>query len=131
MARETFWNNRDQAQKLIDEAGSLRRKIDPLLAAERELEDFRVMIELAEGEPEAEQLKHLRELDRDFAKFSKELDALELAVLLGSPHDKSNCIVSINAGAGGTESCVWANMLLRLYQRRCARLGREGVVYYV
>ena len=65
MARETFWTNRDQAQKLIDEAGSLRRKIDPLLAAEGELEDFRVMIELAEGEPGAEQLKHLRELDRE------------------------------------------------------------------
>ncbi len=125
MARETFWTNRDQAQKLIDEAGSLRRKIDPLLAAERELEDFRVMIELAEGEPEPEQLKHLRELDRDFAKFSKELDALELAVLLGSPHDKSNCILSINAGAGGTESCDWANMLLRMYQRWCERRGWE------
>ena len=105
MARETFWNNRDQAQRLIDEAGSLRKKIDPLLAAEKELEDFLVMIELAEGEPESEQLKHLREMERDFAKFSKELDAQELAVLLGNPHDKSNCIVSINAGAGGTESC--------------------------
>jgi len=125
MGRETFWNNRDQAQKLIDEAGSLRKKIDPLLAAEKQLEDFRVMIELADGEPEVEQLKHLRELDRDFARFSKELDALELAVLLGSPHDKSNCIVSINAGAGGTESCDWANMLLRMYQRWCERRGWE------
>ena len=125
MARETFWNNRDQAQKLIDEAGSLRKKIDPLLAAEKELEDSRVMIELAEGEPEAEQAKHLRELERDFAKFSKQLDALELAVLLGSPHDKSNCIVGINAGAGGTESCDWANMLLRMYQRWCERRGWE------
>ena len=125
MARDTFWNHRDQAQKLIDEAGSLRKKIDPLLAAEKQLDDFHVMIELAEGEPEAEQLKHLKELDRDFAKFSKDLDALELAVLLGSPHDKSNCIVSINAGAGGTESCDWANMLLRMYQRWCERRGWE------
>ena len=111
MARETFWNNRELAQKLIDEAGSLRKKIDPLLAAERQLEDFRVMTELAEGEPETEQARHLQELDRDYAKFSRELDALELAVLLSSPHDKSNCILSINAGAGGTESCDWANML--------------------
>src|SRR5205807_6052819 len=117
MARETFWNNREQAQKLIDEAGSLRKKIEPLLAAEKQMADFRVMVELAEAEPEAEQLKHQQELDRDFAKFSKALDALELAVLLGSPHDKNNCILSINAGAGGTESCDWANMLLRMYQR--------------
>src|SRR5262249_35433025 len=121
MARETFWNNREQAQKLIDEAGSLRKKIEPLLAAEKQLEDFQVLVELAEEEPETEQPKHLRELERDFAKFSKELDALELAILLGNPHDKSNCILSINAGAGGTESCDWANMLLRMYQRWCER----------
>src|SRR6266498_1781679 len=121
MARETFWDNREHAQKLIDEAGSLRKTIDPLLAAEKQLDDFRVMVELAEGEPETEQLKHQQELDRDFARFSRELDALELTVLLGSPHDKSNCILSINAGAGGTESCDWASMLLRMYQRWCER----------
>ena len=125
MGKETFWNNREQAQKLIDEAGSLRRKIEPLLAAEKQLEDFRVMVELAEAEPETEQLKHQQELERDFAKFGKELDALELSVLLSSPHDKNNCILGINAGAGGTESCDWANMLLRMYQRWCERRGWE------
>ena len=125
MARDTFWNNREQAQKLIDEAGSLRKKIEPLLKAERQLEDIRVMVELAEAEPELEQPKHQQELERDFARFSRELDALELAVLLGSPHDKSNCILGINAGAGGTESCDWANMLLRMYQRWCERRGWE------
>ena len=123
MARETFWNNRERAQKLIDEAGFLRKRIDPLLAGEAQLEDFRVMVELAEAEPEVEQLKHQRDLDRDFVKFSRDLDALELALLLGSPHDKNNCILSINAGAGGTESCDWANMLLRMYQRWCERRG--------
>ncbi len=125
MARETFWDNREHAQKLIDEAGSLRKTIDPLLAAEKQLDDFRVMVELAEGEPETEQLKHQQELDRDFARFSRELDALELTVLLSSPHDKNNCILGINAGAGGTESCDWANMLLRMYQRWCERRGWE------
>jgi len=128
MARDTFWNNREQAQKLIDEAGSLRRRIEPLLAAEKQLEDFRVMVELAEAEPEGEQLKHQHELDRDFAKFSKELGALELGVLLSSPHDKNNCILNINAGAGGTESCDWANMLFRMYQRWCERRGWETEV---
>jgi len=44
MAGETFWNNREQAQKLIEESNSLRNKIDPLLKAEKELEDFRVMV---------------------------------------------------------------------------------------
>src|SRR5436190_22346090 len=51
MAGETFWNNRDQAQKLIDEASTLRKKVDPLISAEKQLEDFRIMTELAEGEP--------------------------------------------------------------------------------
>ena len=55
MALDTFWNNREKAQGLIDEANGLRRKIEPLLKAERQLDDFRVMVELAEGEPESEQ----------------------------------------------------------------------------
>ena len=128
MAKDTFWNNREQAQKLIDEANTLRKKIDPLFAAERQLEDFRVMVELAEAEPESEQLKHQQDLERDLARFSKELDALELGVLLNGPHDRKNCILSINAGAGGTESCDWASMLLRMYQRWCERRGWEAEV---
>ncbi|MBI2947546.1 MAG: peptide chain release factor 2 [Verrucomicrobia bacterium] len=123
MASETFWNNREQAQKLIDEAASLRKKVEPLLEAEKHLDDFRVMAELAAGEPEAEQLKHQKELDRDLAKFAKDLEALELKVFLSGPHDRNNCIVSINAGAGGTEACDWANMLLRMYQRWGERRG--------
>jgi peptide chain release factor 2 len=128
MAKDTFWNNREQAQKLIDEANTLRKKTEPLLAAERQLEDFRVMVELAEAEPEAEQLKHHQDLERDLAKFTKDLDALELGVLLNGPHDRKNCILSINAGAGGTESCDWASMLLRMYQRWCERRGWEAEV---
>jgi peptide chain release factor 2 len=117
MAGETFWNNREQAQKLIDEANSLRGRIDPLLQAERQLDDFKVMLELGEAEPPDAQAAIEKELDRDTAKFLNDLDALELKVFLGGPHDRNNCIVSINAGAGGTESCDWANMLLRMYQR--------------
>jgi peptide chain release factor 2 len=117
MAGETFWNNREQAQKLIDEAGSLRKKTDPLLQAEKHLDDFRLMVELGEAEPEAAQAKLQQELERDLGKFSKDLDGLELSVFLNGPHDKNSCIFSINAGAGGTESCDWANMLLRMYQR--------------
>ena len=117
MAGEGFWNNREQAQKLIDEANSLRNKVDPLLKAEKQLEDFHVMVELGEAEPESAQAKLEQELERELAQFFKELDALELKVFLNGPHDKSNCILSINAGAGGTESCDWANMLMRMYQR--------------
>ena len=117
MAAESFWNNREQAQKLIEEANALRNKTEPLLKAEKQLEDFHVMVELGEAEPEAAQAKIQQELEQDLSRFFKELDSLELKVFLSGRHDRSNCIMSINAGAGGTESCDWANMLLRMYQR--------------
>ncbi len=123
MAADTFWNKREQAQKLIEEAGVLRKKVDPLLKAEKQIEDFQVLVELGEGEPEQALLRHEQELERDLAGFSRELEALELKVLLNGPHDRNNCILSINAGAGGTESCDWANMLLRMYQRWCESRG--------
>src|SRR5437867_6532935 len=117
MAADNFWNNREQAQKLIEEANSLRDKVEPLLKAEKKLEDFQVMVELGEAEPPGAQDKIQQELEQDLSKYFKELDALELKVFLSGPHDRSNCIVSINSGAGGTESCDWANMLMRMYQR--------------
>ncbi len=123
MAADSFWNNRDQAQKLIDEANSLRGKIDPLLRAEKEIEDFRVMTELGEAEPEANQAGIQAEIESDLAQFFRKLEELELRVFLSGPHDRSNCILSINAGAGGTESCDWANMLMRMYQRWAENRG--------
>src|SRR5581483_875117 len=117
MAADNFWNNREKAQEIIDEANSLRNKIEPLFSAEKQVDDFRVMVELGEAEPEAAQLKIQAELERDLQKFLKELDSLELKVFLNGPHDKKNCILTINSGAGGTEACDWANMLLRMYQR--------------
>ncbi len=117
MSAENFWNNRDQAQKIIDESNSLRSKIEPLLKAEKTLEDFRVMVELGEAEPEPGRAKIQQELEGDLSRFFQDLEALELKVFLTGPHDRCNCILSLNAGAGGTESCDWANMLLRMYQR--------------
>jgi peptide chain release factor 2 len=117
MAADNFWNNRERAQELIDEANSHRNKIEPLLKAEKQLEDLRVMVELGEAEPEAAQAKVQQELEADLAKFFKDLDALELRVFLSGRHDKSNCILSINSGAGGTEAQDWAEMLSRMYQR--------------
>ena len=125
MAAENFWRNREQAQKLIDEANSLRKKIEPLLEAEKRLEESRAMVGLGEAEPAEAQAQLLRELERDAAAFAKHLDALELHVLLSGRHDRNNCILSINAGAGGTESCDWASMLLRMYQRWCESRGWE------
>lgn len=125
MSRETFWNNREQAQRLIEEANGIRRNLEPLEKAERQLDDLKVMLELAQAEPEAAQATLEAELERDTAAFARQVEQLELQILLNGPHDRSNCILSINAGAGGTESCDWANMLLRMYQRWTETRGWE------
>ena len=117
MTLETFWNSREQAQKTIEEANGIRERLEPLGLAERRLDDLRVMLELAEAEPPDAQIKLQAEIQADLSRFVADLDSLELRVFLSGPHDKKNCILSINAGAGGTESCDWANMLMRMYQR--------------
>ncbi|MBT5927102.1 MAG: peptide chain release factor 2 [Verrucomicrobia bacterium] len=117
MSREDFWNNRDSAQKLMDESTSIRRKLDPLKKGETRLQDIEVMLELGAEEPETVQETIESDLTQDITAFRKEFDALELSTLLTGPHDANNCILSINAGAGGTESCDWADMLMRMYQR--------------
>jgi peptide chain release factor 2 len=128
MAADNFWDNRESAQKFIDEANTIRNKIEPLLAFEKQLEDCSVMVELGEAEPPAAQVQIEAELTRDLAKFFKELDVMELRVFLTGPHDKNNCIMSINSGAGGTEACDWASMLLRMYQRWAEARGWKAEV---
>ena len=122
-AASNFWDNNEQARKTLDEQSSLRKRIDPLFEAEKKLEDLKVMVELCESEPEATQLKHQSELDAEGTAFLKSIESIELGVLLNGPHDRRNCILSINAGAGGTEACDWANMLLRMYTRWCESRG--------
>ena len=117
MADEKFWDNREKAQGFIDEVSAIRNKIEPLQKFEKQLEDFNVMVELAADEPAASQSQIEAEITRDLIPFFKELDAMELKLFLNGPHDKKNCVLTINSGAGGTESCDWANMLLRMYQR--------------
>ncbi len=125
MARDSFWNNREQAQKIIEESTALRKKLEPLIEAEKQHQHLREMVELGEHEPEPAQIQLARELESDAKKFSRDLDAFELRILLNGQYDQRNCILSINAGAGGTESCDWANMLLRMYQRWCESRGWE------
>jgi len=117
MAADSFWNNREQAQRTINEANSIRKRIEPILAAERRIDDFKVMLELGEAEPAASQAVIEQDLTKDLTSFTRELDGFELQILLTGPHDRNNAILTINAGAGGTESCDWASMLMRMYQR--------------
>lgn len=123
MATDTFWNNRETAQKLIEESNVIKRKLEPLSACERKLSDFQVMIELGEAEPLESQNAIEKELDRDIPGFLTEIEANELKVFLTGPHDGRNCFFSIQAGAGGTEAQDWAEMLSRMYNRWFDRRG--------
>ncbi len=123
MAKEDFWNNQEQAQKLIGESNEIRRKTEPVLAAERQARDLLETLELISLEPEPDHPPLIASLERDLERFTRDLEATELELLLQGPHDARPAILSINAGAGGTEACDWATMLWRMYQRWAERRG--------
>jgi len=114
MAGPTFWGDQTKAKKTLDEANAIRRKLDTLAELDKRISDAHVLIEL--GETEAEVVKEVEAAEKQFNQF-------EVVCLLGGEHDRCNAILSIHAGAGGTESCDWADMLLRMYRRYCDSRG--------
>jgi peptide chain release factor 2 len=117
MASDSFWNNQEAARKVIEEANLLKRKVEPMVAFGRRLEDVGVLLELGEAEPPAGQDQIQKEADAELAALGRQVDRFELVVLLTGPHDGRNAIFSIQAGAGGTEAQDWAEMLSRMYGR--------------
>ncbi|MDA9101110.1 peptide chain release factor 2 [Omnitrophica bacterium] len=113
MAVEGFWDKPEAAKNTIDELKMLKRIVDPFLQAEKAAHDLEELLELLD-ENQADTLK---EMQAETAKLQKEVESLEFQRLLSDPLDGHDAIVSINAGAGGTESCDWASMLLRMYYR--------------
>ena len=85
-----------------------------------QVEDILVFIELGSEQEDDETLVEVRRLNDE---LEKGVEAAEFQKMLSGPHDRSNCFFSINAGAGGTESQDWAEMLLRMYLRYCERRG--------
>jgi peptide chain release factor 2 len=124
MAAPDFWNNKETAQETIDESNALRAKVGPLTTLQQRVDDVEVLRTLGEEEAGAEaQLNAFREVEQEFKAVAKELDSFELKMLLSGEFDRSNAFLTIHAGAGGTESCDWAEMLFRMYQRWCERSG--------
>jgi peptide chain release factor 2 len=121
MSAPDFWGNRERAQTDVEEVSFLRNKIQPLAAVERQVADFEVLVELAASE--ADQATAQAEVAKEHATIGKALDELELRTLLSGPNDRFNAFLSVQSGAGGTEACDWADMLLRMYQRWCERRG--------
>jgi peptide chain release factor 2 len=114
MSRVGFWDNPDSAQSVVSQLSALKAVIEPVQEVQREVGDIQELFELAAGESDQEELKQLED---DLAALLKRCEQIELAGLLSRPEDLKNCFFSIHAGAGGTESCDWANMLLRMYTR--------------
>ena len=123
MGAPTFWGNSERAQKHIAKLNSLKRTITGVVAFHRKLEDAAVMVELIESATGAEKDQYGRELDQTVAVLVTELEQLELASFLSGQFDNNNAILSIQAGAGGTESCDWTDMLFRMYNRWAERRG--------
>lgn len=129
MAAADFWNNKDRAQATIDEATALRAKVLPLEALIQKTDDLEVLKSLAEEETDGNaQLTAFREVESEFVAVQKELESFEIHMLLSGEFDKNNAFVTIHAGAGGTESCDWADMLFRMYQRWIERNGFKSQI---
>ncbi|HSJ95505.1 MAG TPA: PCRF domain-containing protein, partial [Myxococcota bacterium] len=113
-AAPDLWNDRERAEGLLREKGGIERKLARFDAVGAQLDDAGVLLELAQEEQDAAALAEVAErLDGSGGA----LDEIELDLLLGGEHDASPAILSINAGAGGTDACDWAEMLLRMYLR--------------
>ncbi len=114
MSRAGFWNNPNTAQQTVSQLSTLKSVIEPVEEIQHEADDLAELFEMAVAELDKEELAQLEE---DLGELIKQCEQIELAGLLRRPDDMKNCFFSIHAGAGGTESCDWANMLLRMYTR--------------
>jgi peptide chain release factor 2 len=123
MNEPDFWDNREKAQRDVAEVSSLRGKINPLQSLESRAADLDVLRELALEEAPENQAAAAKEVRAEFEAIQGDLDKFEITSLLSGEFDRNPTFLTIHAGAGGTESCDWADMLLRMYQRWMERRG--------
>jgi peptide chain release factor 2 len=118
MAAEDFWKDQEGAQKVLQRRKRLEGDLDLLKRMRSQEDDTRVLVEwLAAGEDVR------KDLEASLATVEGTIESAEFQKMLGGEHDRANAILSINSGAGGTESQDWAEMLLRMYLRWCDRRG--------
>jgi len=123
MSAPDFWDNQERAQKHIAALNGLRRAVLPLVAFRKKVDDLGVLLEFAESSEGAEQEGYEREVEQATAALLAELDGLEIGSFLTGQFDRNNAILSIQSGAGGTESNDWASMLFRMYTRWAEQRG--------
>lgn len=117
MSEPDFWNNQQSAQKVIGEGNRIKGLVNPVIAFQRKLEDLKTLAELVQEAEDGSADAELEEINETAHALLAEVDELEIASFLTGPMDKANAIMTIKAGAGGTEACDWADMLFRMYTR--------------
>jgi len=125
LAKPDLWNDPENARKVGREKSVIESELGLYERIESGLDDVEVLLELAD---EAEDEETRSEAADRFSEIESDLGDAELRQLLGGEYDASDAIVSINSGAGGTDACDWAEMLMRMYLRWAERRGFKAEV---
>ncbi len=125
ISRDGFWDNPEQTKPILKERSFISHQVEKITSLEKELEDSQVLLELGEEESDQESIKEVGTLIKS---LDQKLKKLSLELILNGEDDASNAIVSINAGAGGTEAQDWAEMLFRMYLRYVEQKGFESEI---
>jgi peptide chain release factor 2 len=124
MTEPGFWDHRESAQKDMERVSAIKAKLGPLSQLEQRAGDLGILREMAlEEEDPVSRVQAAGEVLSEFRSLGSEIEKFELLQLLSGEFDKSDAFLTINAGAGGTESCDWADMLMRMYKRWIERSG--------
>lgn len=120
MQEPEFWNNQERAQKISQKLKHNTDKVEQFLSLKQNVEDLELMADMIKEEDDESQLP---ELEKSIAQIGQILEDVRIVALLSGEFDKNNAILSIHAGAGGTEAQDWADMLYRMYSRWCESHG--------
>jgi peptide chain release factor 2 len=123
MGAPDFWDNNDKAQRHIAKVNGLKKAVLPVVDYRKKIEDIDVMLELIDTGSAEEKAEYSAELSTTVTEMLATIDDIEIASFLTGRFDRNNAIFSIQAGAGGTESNDWADMLFRMYTRWAERRG--------
>ena len=120
MGEPTFWDDAEEAQKINQELNDVKISVDKFKSLKAKFEDAQTLWEMAmeDGDESLEE-----EIKAALDKVADGLENLQLEVLLSGPYDANNAILTLHAGAGGTEAQDWTQMLLRMYGRWAERHG--------
>ena len=125
-ASPTFWNDQIKAKEKIAKTNALKALVGPYDKLAKRIEETGLLIELAEGETDpGQQAVVVREIEDHFKQAEIDQADLQMRALLSGKFDANNAYLSLHAGAGGTESCDWNEMLYRMYRRYCEKHGFE------